>query len=67
MGDRRISRKLKGNMLRSCVTPAYMNDTNKNNRRRFSFAKNNLVIRIVGAKRVDEIRMGGLSWSEGKV
>ena len=25
MGDRRVSRKRKGNVLSSCVTPAYMN------------------------------------------
>ena len=25
MGDRRISRKSKGNLLSSCVTPVYMN------------------------------------------
>ena len=25
MGDRRITRKRKGNVLSSCVTPAYMN------------------------------------------
>ena len=70
--DVRISLKRKGNILSSCVTPAYMNALEtmalieKFNRRRSRFAKTTMVRTIVGAK----IRETGLNavevLSEGK-
>ena len=60
MGDRRISRKLTGNVLSSCVTPAYTNGletmalTEKQQEKVQVCKKNNLVNIIVGIKRADE-------------
>ena len=58
-GHRRISGKRKGNVLSSCVTPAYMialettAPTEKNTGEGTRFAKNNLVRIIVGVTRAD--------------
>ena len=62
MGDRRISRKLKRNVLSSCVTPAYMNAletmaTTEKQQGKVQVCENNLIRRIVGVKRVDKRRM----------
>ena len=51
MGDRRISGKSKGNVLRSCVTPAYKNALETKalteKQQKIQVTKNNLVRRIV--------------------
>ena len=65
VGDRRNSRKVKGNVLSSCVTPAYMNAietmtlTDKQEEK-VQVYETNLVRRIVGVKRADKRRTGEL-------
>ena len=58
MGDRRISRKLKGKMLSSCVTQAYMNALEtmaltEKQQENVQFCENNMARIIVGVKRAD--------------
>ena len=62
MGDRHVSRKLKGKVLNSCITPAYLHSLetmaiNKKQQERLQACKNNWVRRIVGVKRINERRM----------
>ena len=61
MGDRRISRKRKGNMLSPCITPAYTNALETmaltEKQQKVQICKNNLIRRIVGVKRADKRRM----------
>ena len=61
MGDRHISRKRKGNVLSSCVTPAYINvleamALTKKQQEEIQVCKNNLVRIIVGDKRANKIK-----------
>ena len=63
MGDRHISWKLKGNMLSSYITPAYlygleiMTMTEKQ-QEKLQVCENNWVRRIAGVKGIDKGRMG---------
>ena len=62
MGDRHISRKLKGNILNSCITPAYLDGLEimamtEKQQERLQVCENNWVRRIVGVKRIDKRRM----------
>ena len=58
MGDRHISRKLKGKMLTSCKTPAYLyHDDDKKQPEKLQVCENNWVRRIAGAKRINKRRM----------
>ena len=63
MGDRRLSRKRKVNVLSSCVTPAYMNALEtmaltEKQHEKVHVRENNLVRRIVGVETADKRRMG---------
>ena len=65
MGDRRKSRKCKGNVLSSCVTPAYTNALETvvltwTQQEKVHVCTNNLVRRILGVKRADERTMDEL-------
>ena len=65
MADRKISRKLKGNVLMLCVMPAYiygleMVALTERQQQRMQVCENNLVRRIAGVKRVDRRRMDEL-------
>ena len=61
MADRRMSRKLKGNVLMSCVTLAYLYGMEivalaERQHQRLQVCENNWVRRIVGVKRMDELQ-----------
>ena len=64
MGDRHISRKLKGKVLNACITPAYlygldtMATTEK--QERLQVCENSWERRIAGVKRIDKRRMEAL-------
>ena len=63
--DRKISRKLKGKVLMSCVTPAYLYSLEtvaptEIQQQRLQACKNNWVRRIAGVMRVDRRRMDEL-------
>ena len=59
MGDRHMSRKVKGYVLSSCVIPTYMNalETTEKQQVKVQVRKNNLVRRIVGAKKDNKRRL----------
>ena len=68
MGDRHISRKLKGKVLSSCITPAYLYglDTKavtKPQQGRPQVCKNTWVRRTAGVKRIEKRRMEELGGS----
>ena len=59
MGDKRISRKLKGNMLSSCVIPAYLYGIETmamlaKQQEKLKVCENNWARRIAGVKRIDQ-------------
>ena len=57
MEDRHISRKLKGKVLNSCLTPAYGLEAMAEQQERLRVCENNWVRRIAGVKRIDKRRM----------
>ena len=74
VGDRRISRKLKRNVLSSCVTPTYMNALEtmtliEKQQGKVQICENNLV-RIIVRVKIPNKRKGmdeSGCWSEGKL
>ena len=64
MGDRNISRKLKGKVLNSCITPAYGLETMVITEK-LEVCENNPVRRIARVKRIDKRRMEELSGVAG--
>ena len=62
MADRRISKRLKGKVMSTCVTPACLYGTEtlamtELQQQRLQVCENNWVRKIAGAKRVDRRRM----------
>ena len=62
MGDRHISQKLKGKVLNSCITPAYLYGLEtmamtEKQQQRLQVCENNWVRRIAGVKRINKRRM----------
>ena len=62
MGDRHISRKLKGKVISLCITSAYLCSLEtmamtEKQQEKLQVCKNNWVRRIAGVKRVDNRRM----------
>ena len=59
MGDRHMSRKLKGKDLNSCITPAYLYGLEtmamtEKQQERLQVCENNWVRRTEGVKRIDK-------------
>ena len=66
MGDRNISRKLKGKVLSSCITPAYLYGLQTVVIiEKLQVCENNWVRRIAGVKRIDRRRMEELREGAG--
>ena len=70
IGDRHISQKLKGKVLGSCITPAYLNGLEtmamtEKQQEKLQVCKNNQVRRIAGVKRIDKRRMEELTEEVG--
>ena len=72
IGDRHISRKLKGKVLNSCITPAYLYGLEtmamtKNQQERLQVCENNWVRRIAVSEKNRQTKNGGVegaSWCE---